>query len=495
MPAPEAVPGAELTGTIKGLWGFDPFTGPTMPLQETPGKDWRLANDEPVIAGKHQHLLVTSTGTACVKSIALEPAPGTPENWKQADKPNLLDVTLDVPPHDAGALHLGIEQYGDATTAEVSLVSYSPPAKLDALSFHAGDTTASLTGTSLDQVRLVEFGGAKMQPVAEGTNPVPQPDGKAQLRLALAEGAQSPTPAAGSRITAHVALKDGRTLNLPFTVDSARPMVTLLGKADVPPDSAPKTAFTVRLGSQDDLPVSDGLIFSLKSAQPFPRAGKLEIASPDDSLHTALSLADASSSLILEGPDTLLATLQPLKAFGTSAFGPIRMRAVTADGSTGDWLPLVTLVRLPTFTRLSCPVAAAALVPASTARTKPGKGAKGAISPAPAGSAPPANAADAGSDGSAVAAEDAMSAEGAPAAGAAAQPATASVASCSLEGTGLYFVDSVSTDEAFTNPIHVPEGFVGSSITVPPPTGAVYYLRLRDDPKNVDTVSLPAGPI
>jgi hypothetical protein len=242
--------------------------------------------------------------------------------------------------------------------------------------------------------------------------------------------------------------------------------------------------------------VNDGLIFSLKSGQSFPRTGKLEIASPDDSLHTTLSLADASSSLILEGPDTLLATLQPLKAFGTSAFGPIRVRAIAPDGTAGDWLPLVTLVRLPTFTRLSCPVAAAP-TPVAAVRTKAGKGAKGVAAPAAAGSASPAVAATdaAGSDGSATAAEDATSADGTPAGSAAAQLAAATSSSCSLEGTGLYFVDSVSTDEAFTNPIRVPEGFVGSSITVPPPTGAVYYLRLRDDPKNVDMVSLPAGPI
>jgi hypothetical protein len=41
----------------------------------------------------------------------------------------------------------------------------------------------------------------------------------------------------------------------------------------------------------------------------------------------------------------------------------------------------------------------------------------------------------------------------------------------------------------------VPEGFVGSSLTAPPPTGAEYYLRLRDDPTAIDTLTLPAGPL
>jgi hypothetical protein len=187
-------------------------------------------------------------------------------------------------------------------------------------------------------------------------------------------------------------------------------------------------------------------MFSLKSAQPFPRAGKIEVASPDDSLHTSLSLSDSGPALVLEGPNTLLATLQPLKAFGSSAFGPIRMRAVAPDGTAGDWLPLVTLVRLPALTGLSCPLATPA------PQTPPEQ---------PAAPGPPAS-----------------------------PPAT-----CTLTGSSLYFIDSIATDEAFTNPTRVPEGFVGPSLEVPPPTGAAYYLRLRDDPATIDTITLPAGPL
>ena len=110
---------------------------------------------------------------------------------------------------------------------------------------------------------------------------------------------------------------------------------------------------TIHLADKDDLPVSQQLIFSLKSAEPFPRTGKLEIANADETLHTTLSVA--SGNLILQNPHTLLVTLDPLSAFGTSAFGPLRLRPVMPDGTTGDWLPLVTLVRLPTFKDLHCP--------------------------------------------------------------------------------------------------------------------------------------------
>lgn len=67
-------------------------------------------------------------------------------------------------------------------------------------------------------------------------------------------------------------------------------------------------------------------------------------------------------------------------------------------------------------------------------------------------------------------------------------------APCTLTGTGLYFIGAVATEASFTKPTLVPEGFVGSSLALPPPTGALYYLRLRDDPAAIDTVMLPADP-
>jgi hypothetical protein len=498
---------AELTGTVRGFWGFDAFSGPTMPLEETPGKDWKLAGDDPVIAGRNQHIVIGSSGTACIQSITLEPAPAdkAKQTWKEADKPNQVDVMLDVPAHDAGAMHLAILQFGETKPATVSLVSYSPPAKLDALSFHAGDTTALLTGTSLDQVRTVELGGVTFKPSQQGTNPVAQADGKAELRLSLVPGAKFRKTAVGDSMTAKISLSDGRTLPLAVTIAAPRPSVALISKADVPPQSTPTSTFDIRLASQDDLPVSDTLMFSLKSARPFPRAGKIEVASEDDSLHATFSLSDPNPSLILESPETLLANLQPLKAFGPSAFGPIRARAVAPDGSTGDWLPLVTLVRLPTLTRLSCPViTAAAVVPATHSRAAKLAGATAATAAAavpvaavadqPAAVAP---APDAATGAVPVSVAASPSTQSAPTGEASTTAATSApqAATCTLFGNSLYFIDSIATDEAFTNPTRVPEGFVGSSIDVQPPTGAAYYLRLRDDPATIDTVTLPAGPL
>ena len=510
---------AGLTGTVRGFWGFDTFTGPTMPLQDAPGADWKLAAGSPgddwLIAGKDRHVLLTSTGTACVQSIELTPAPGKQQNetWKLGDQPNTVDVALDVPAHDSGTLHLDIRQFGDPKPATVSLVSYNEPAKLDALLFHAGDTTATLTGTSVDQVRQVALGGLTFKPAGQGT-PTPQPTGKSELQLTISPDSKAPTPPAGDHLTAHIALQDGRTLSLPVVVEGARPAVTLIGHADVPSENQLKGQLTIQLASQNDLPVSDALIFSLKSAQPFPRTGTIEIASPDNSLRTILGLSGSSVSsnapLVLEDPHTILATLQPLKVFGPSAFGPIRLRAIAPDGTAGEWLPLATLVRLPQLTGLSCPVAEAkpahpkhaahqtADVSATDASADPA--APASDTPAPAASIPDSTAnppaVTAGPAGPATAnIAPAAQASAPPANPPAAQLAAPPPAQCTLSGSSLYFVDSISTTPDFADAIRVPEGFVGSTISVPPPTGATYYLRLRDDPAATDTVNLPAGPL
>ncbi len=148
--------------------------------------------------------------------------------------------------------------------------------------------------------------------------------------------------------------------------------------------------------------------------------------------------------------------------------------------------------------RLSCPVTAST-VPA-VGRAKGGK--PGAVAAAAVGVATAGAAEGTGAVAAPVAKGDPAGADSRQSPASGDGPAAASVseagplaASCTLSGSGLYFIDSIATDEGFTNPIHVPEGFVGSSIDVPPPTGGDYYLRLRDDPSVIDTVTLPAGPL
>ena len=118
-----------------------------------------------------------------------------------------------------------------------------------------------------------------------------------------------------------------------------------------------------------------------------------------------------------------MGSVEPLTRFGASAFGPVRVRVVSANGATGDWLPLGTLVRLPGFKELRCPRALA-------------------------------------------------------------RP-------CTLTGTNLFLTDSVAATPDFGNPTEVPPDFTGTQLTVPHPVNGLLYLKVRDDPVTVQTLTLP----
>jgi len=62
---------------------------------------------------------------------------------------------------------------------------------------------------------------------------------------------------------------------------------------------------------------------------------------------------------------------------------------------------------------------------------------------------------------------------------------------CTLNGDKLFLLDSVSTDADFANSVTVPEGFVEDDLAIPQPKGKALYIKLRDDPGAVDTVTLP----
>ena len=76
------------------------------------------------------------------------------------------------------------------------------------------------------------------------------------------------------------------------------------------------------------------------------------MATIDDAFDASLSLANGG--LALENSHVAVATFTPAKAFGASAYGPLKYR-VNAKGVAGDWQPLANLVRLPMLKKLDCP--------------------------------------------------------------------------------------------------------------------------------------------
>lgn len=420
QPAPE-LPGGEWNGVVRGKWGFDEWDGPRYKLVSAQPGEWTLApaDQTALVVGRDNILRVEDQSTVCVEKLEAQIGEGRPlrVTWKPL-KPGTLEVTVPLKDATPGPVDVAVYQFGLAKPDRVAMEAYEAAAALDRLTLYAGDSTALLTGTRLDQVARAQVNDVPLTP--SSLNRAGNFD---QLLMNAAGSTSALEP--GKRYKAHVELKDGRVLMAPVTVNPPRPQVALLSKGVQEDVAAPPKP--VRLGSPDDLPVDGRLVIFLKSGVPaaFPRDEKIEVAAADSSFHTMLGLSDGS--LMLEDAHTAVASFEPLSRFGSSAFGPVRLRAVAADGAAGDWLPLGTLVRFPGFTELRCPRS---------------------------GSKP-----------------------------------------CMLSGTNLFLAATIASTPAFDKPAEVAPEFTGTQLVVPHPVNGVLYLKLRDDPATVQTLTLPVTPL
>ncbi|MGA7029082.1 MAG: hypothetical protein WBY24_10560, partial [Candidatus Acidiferrales bacterium] len=340
---------AEVTGTLRGRWGFEAFDGPRFLLRSARSRKWAIsATDQgALIVGRDDVLHLTSDCAPCVEDISLKYQHGKDlkTTWK-LEKPDELEIKVPLKDESAGPVTLVVKQYGLKSPDEVPLMAYSEAAHLDRFTINAGDKQGVLDGTRLDEVASFELNGAHFLPAK--LSRVQQKD---ELGLAIANAAPAVNLEPDEKLVAHVGLKDGRVLDLQTTVEAPRPKVTLVSKTV----QAGPVVSAIRLGNQEELPLDGRLSFFVKTEVPdkFPRTEKIEVATADGSFDVLLSVADGS--LMLQDSRSVLAVLDPLKSFGPSAFGPLQFRAVDADGAKGDWQPLVNLVRLPALKEIRCP--------------------------------------------------------------------------------------------------------------------------------------------
>jgi hypothetical protein len=202
-----------------------------------------------------------------------------------------------------------------------------------------------LKGTRLDEVATMTVNNVVFSPAAALTH-----SGSIDSLLLAAPQSASAGFHAEDSVVVKVTLKDGRVLDLDSTVQSQRPSVKLMNKS-VQPDGP---ASIVQLSSQDELPDHARLNFFVQAVTPaaFPRDQTVEVASSDGGFSKVLRVEDGG--IVLQDGKTALVTLDPAKAFGGSAFGPLRFRPVSAEGVAGDWQPLATLVRVPDLKELKC---------------------------------------------------------------------------------------------------------------------------------------------
>jgi hypothetical protein len=228
----------------------------------------------------------------------------------------------------------------------VTLQIYAEPSRLDSVVFHSGDSQARITGDRLDQIARLELAGAVFTPNAGG----PAADGRS-LTLAAAD----PTAAARlgpGPVQAKAALKDGRGLNLAFTVDGPRPRIDLIAKDLVLP--ATTGGLSIDLASPEDAPRSARLTFSVRAAgaNALTDKDRIEVRAEHSGAVTVLA---SGSGLTLQDASVAVAEVDLAKAFDASTFGPLQFRLVQG-AATSDWQSLAMLVRLPELTALKCAV-------------------------------------------------------------------------------------------------------------------------------------------
>ncbi len=359
VPAPvvqNAGLGREVKATVQGYWGFDSYEGPSFPLRSSDGADWTVADEDrnALVVGREDELHLRSEAAACVESITFRDAGGQVEkaSWK-LDGPGGVVATLPLKDAQPGALVLAVKQYGVKEPHTLNISSFAEAGKYDGFTVHAGDAGGVLMGSRLDEVASLQLRDAKLSPGKLTRNG--NTDTLEMEPSAPGKGAASIAGlTAGAKSIAQITLKDGRIVAVPVTVSQARPQVALVNK-NVQPGPQPQQAVALKLSGQDELPLGGKLTFALKSQMPaaFARDEAIEIGTADELASVTFSLA--SGQLILQDAKTAIATLDPAKSFGTSAFGPLRLRPVMADGTAGDWVPLATLVRLPALQSYSCP--------------------------------------------------------------------------------------------------------------------------------------------
>jgi hypothetical protein len=410
----------EVIGTVRGSWGFHPFDGPHYRLRASRPGQWIVASKDAsaLIVGREDTLHLQSPDACCVSEVKLKDEQGKllETEWK-SPKPEELEVKVPLQNANAGSVTMLIKKFGMSDVDEIPFHTYAEAGRLDSFSIHAGDSDGLLKGTRLDHVESLELNGLRFLP---GT--LARAHQQDELKLTTQDADVKTKLHSGDSILVRVTLKDGRVLDLKSEVEASRPSVTLLNQS-VQLDQA-SSPLTVHLGSDDELPQDGRLNFFLKTQQPetFSPTEKIEIATADESFRVLLSFHDGN--LTLQDSKTIFAVLDPMKLLGPSAFGRLKFRPVTADGTDGDWQPLVNLVRIPTLKGVRC------------------------------GSTPEKQ--------------------------------------CTLNGDKLFLLDSVSTEADFSNSFTVPEGFVEDALAIPPPKGKTLYIKLRDDPATVDTVTLPA---
>ena len=337
--------------SLRAKWGFDDFEGPSFKFADPGRQAWSLGTGDAagLIVGRPDIIHLHADSVSCLETVMLvSPEKQWTVEWKRTS-PREVEAKLPLQEGSPGEMTLLIKQFGAREPQRLSsthlrrqdTLSASPSTRETARAFCSGiGSTKSRTSRSKTRNFL--------------PNRLSTHDGQDELSLLADAGRSIHAPRPGDTTKATVALKDGRALEVKVSVDSPRPSAVLISKSMTLPDAAELS--DIHLSDEGELPLQGELTFSLRAQSPslFTHEDKLEVATTDG--ESSVILGVASGGLMLQSAKVAVATLDPQKAFGISAFGPLRFRRVV-DGVSGDWRPLATLVRIPRLTGVDCPAA------------------------------------------------------------------------------------------------------------------------------------------
>ncbi|HVW69430.1 MAG TPA: hypothetical protein VHB68_10675, partial [Steroidobacteraceae bacterium] len=335
----KAILGDSIHGSLHGYWGFETYEGPSFQLVNAHAQSWAVdAKDSgSLIVGREGTIHLQSASVSCVDNIMMKDPAGKEltAEWKTV-RPNEVEIKLPLQEAQPGALTLLVKQYGAGDPQSVAVHAFAEAGHLDSFSIHAGDAQGVLKGTRLDAVSSLDVKGVQFLPGTLTTHQASD-----ELTMVAQDPAASALLKQGDVVNAKATLKDGRVLSLSTLVAEPRPSVKLLGKSVQPSSSSSDS--NIQLANEDELPQDAKLTFSVRTLSPavFAFDERLEVATVDQEFSTALTLSNGG--LTRGDARVAIATLEPAKAFGTSAFGPLQFRVV-AGGVPGDWQPLATLV-------------------------------------------------------------------------------------------------------------------------------------------------------
>ena len=141
------LPPGDLTGVVKGKWGFDDWEGPKFHLVSAEAGKWTVASGDQsaLVVGREDTLHISGENALCVEKIeaTTSGASRMPLQWK-SPKPDALELSVPLKNANPGPVAIHIYQYS-IKPDKITLMAYSEAASLEKLALSAGDGDANLT--------------------------------------------------------------------------------------------------------------------------------------------------------------------------------------------------------------------------------------------------------------------------------------------------------------------------------------------------------------